>query len=107
MDYAALPGFNALLNATSAGLLVIGQTFIRRNKINAHRICMVGAFAVSCLFLVSYLTYHAHAGSVPFQGQGPIRAIYFAILISHSILAALIVPLILRTLYLAVKARFV
>lgn len=106
IPYASLPALNACLNAASALLLVIGYGFIRKQKITAHRICMGSAFAVSVLFIISYLTYHAHVGSVRFQGQGLIRTAYFSILISHSLLAALIVPLVLRTLYLALRSRF-
>lgn len=101
-----LPAFNAGLNATSAVLLVLGYLFVRRHHINAHRAAMGAAFITSTIFLISYLIYHAQVGSVRFQGQGPIRILYFAILISHTILAVVIVPMILRTLYLAVKKRF-
>ena len=67
---------------------------------------MLTAVATSAIFLVSYLVYHAQVGSVRFTGQGPVRAIYFGILITHTVLAAAIVPLVLRTLYLALKRRF-
>ena len=73
----------------------------------AHRLCMLSAFATSTLFLISYLTYHFEVGSVPFQGRGWIRAVYFAILISHTVLAAAIVPLVMLTLFRALKGRFV
>ena len=72
----------------------------------AHRLCMLSAFTTSALFLVSYLTYHYQVGSVPFQGRGWIRFVYFAILISHTILAAAIVPLVLLTLTRALRGRF-
>ena len=101
-----LPFINAILNSLSATLLAIGFVMIRQGKIHYHRFCMVSAFAVSSVFLVSYLTYHAIVGNVRYLGQGPLRVIYFSILISHTILAAAIVPLILRTLYLALKNRF-
>jgi putative membrane protein len=107
IPYSALPTINATLNAASAVLLGTGYTFIRKGKIGHHLVCMLSAFFLSCLFLVSYVTYHAHAGSVHYQGIGLIRKVYFTILISHTILAALIVPLILRTLYLALHARFI
>ncbi len=107
IPYAALPAFNATLNATCAALLLLGYFFIRTKRIQAHRFAMGTAFAVSTLFLISYLVYHAHAGSVRYQGVGGMRTLYFAILISHSILATLIVPMILRTFYLALKLRFV
>jgi len=79
-------------------LLAVGYWLIRRRSIEAHRRVMLAAFTVSCLFLVSYVIYHAQAGSRPFTGQGTIRLVYFAILITHVILAAVIVPLALLTL---------
>ena len=106
VPYSALPSVNAALNGTTALLLIIGYCCIRRRWIAAHRACMVGAFIASALFLASYLTYHAHAGSVRFQGAGWIRPLYFTILISHTILAVVIVPLALRTLYLAARGCF-
>ncbi len=101
-----LPTVNATLNTTSAVLLTIGFLMIRRRKIIAHRNCMIAAFVVSGLFLTSYLIYHYHAGSTPFEGSGWIRTIYFAVLIPHIILAALILPLALITLYLALRKQF-
>lgn len=101
-----LPALNAVLNSLSALFLAAGFVFIRQGKIAQHRACMVSAFLISAVFLVSYLTYHAKVGSVRFMGQGAIRTVYFAILITHSILAAAVVPLVLRTLYLALKSRF-
>jgi len=101
-----LPAVNAILNATSAVLLVCGYAFIRSGKVEAHRICMLGAFVVSALFLVSYSVYHAHVGSTKFAGTGWVRPLYFAILISHSALAALIVPMALVTLFRALKGDF-
>jgi len=105
-DVSALPTVNAFLNGTSAALLTIGYLFIRQKKVTAHKICMVSAFAVSSLFLISYLVYHYHTGSTPFGGQGWIRSLYFALLISHIILAALIVPLALTTIYRAWREQF-
>ncbi len=101
-----LPTVNATLNTISAVLLTIGFLMIRRRKIIAHRNCMIAAFVVSGLFLTSYLIYHYHAGSTPFEGSGWIRSIYFAVLIPHIILAATILPLALITLYLALRKRF-
>ena len=101
-----LPTLNATLNALSGVLLTVGYLMIRQRKITAHRNCMIAAFVVSTLFLISYLTYHAQAGSTPFTRQGWIRPVYYAILIPHIILAALILPLALRTLYLAWRKRF-
>jgi len=105
-DVAALPTLNALLNGTSAVLLTAGWLFIRRRRIAAHRACMLGAFAVSTLFLVSYVIYHALAGSRPFLGQGPIRWLYFPLLLSHIVLAAAMVPFVLTTLYRALGRDF-
>jgi putative membrane protein len=105
-DVAALPALNALLNGTSAVLLTAGWLFIRRRKIAAHRACMLGAFAVSTLFLVSYVVYHAVAGSRPFTGQGAIRWLYFPLLLSHVVLAAAMVPFVLTTLYRALGGDF-
>ena len=101
-----LPTVNATLNAISAVLLTIGYVLVRQRKTLAHRNCMIAAFFVSTLFLVSYLTYHYYAGSTRFTLQGWIRPVYLSILVSHIILAFLILPLALRTLYLAVRRRF-
>jgi uncharacterized membrane protein YozB (DUF420 family) len=101
-----LPTVNATLNTISAVLLSIGFLMIRRRNIVAHRNCMIAAFVVSGLFLTSYLIYHYHSGSTPFEGNGWIRSVYFAVLIPHIILAALILPLALITLYFALRKRF-
>ncbi len=103
---SALPALNAFLNGTSAILLTAGYLFIRRKKKTAHKFCMLMAFGTSSLFLVSYLIYHYQVGSVPFLGQGLIRLIYLALLISHIILAAVIVPLALTTIYRAWSENF-
>jgi uncharacterized membrane protein YozB (DUF420 family) len=101
-----LPLVNASLNGVATVLLIVGYLCIRRRRISAHRTAMVAAFATSVLFLVSYLIYHAHAGSRPFPGQGPIRVVYFLILISHIVLAATIPPLAGITLWRAYRRRF-
>lgn len=106
MALTDLPTLNALLNTVSAALLVSGYTLIRQGKVEAHRTCMLAAFATSTLFLVSYLVYHANVGSVPFTGQGPVRTLYFTILISHIVLAALVPPLALVTLTYGLRRRF-
>jgi uncharacterized membrane protein YozB (DUF420 family) len=93
-----LPTLNATLNAVAGVLLAAGYTFVRRGRIAAHRAAMLGAFATSTLFLISYVIYHANAGSRPFEGRGAIRVVYFTILITHVILAAGIVPMALVTL---------
>jgi uncharacterized membrane protein YozB (DUF420 family) len=93
-----LPTLNASLNATSGILLFAGYLFIRRREIAKHRACMLAASGVSAAFLVSYITYHAKAGSTPFEGEGWLRPLYFAILISHATLAAVTLPLAIVTL---------
>ena len=105
-DVSALPTLNALLNGAGAVLLFTGWLAIRRRRIALHRACMLGAFSVSVLFLVSYVTYHALAGSRSFPGQGWIRPVYFVILVSHIVLAAAMVPFVLTTLYRALGADF-
>ena len=106
IDYTQLPALNATLNAISAVFLTIGYIFIRRRQWQRHRACMLAALAASSLFLTSYVIYHAQVGSVPFQGRGAIRTVYFAILITHVILAATIVPLALITVSRALSRRF-
>jgi uncharacterized membrane protein YozB (DUF420 family) len=106
MTVRDLPALNAILNGAGALLLVAGWFCIRRRAIAAHRACMLAAVATSALFLASYLVYHARVGSVRFQGAGMIRGLYFAILISHTLLAAVIVPLVAVTLTRALRGRF-
>ena len=93
------------MNATSAVFLVLGYSAIRRLEIERHRFWMLSAAVTSTLFLASYLTYHANVGSVHFPGQGPVRALYFTILGTHTLLAAVVLPLALRTLYLGLRRR--
>lgn len=106
MSVSDLPALNATLNAIAAVLLVIGYVLIRRGRVTQHRRVMLAAFCTSALFLVSYLIYHANVGSRPFAGQGPIRVVYFTILITHVILAAAILPMALITLNFALRSRF-
>ena len=108
MDFsvASLPLVNALLNTSATILLISGYVAIRRGNIRVHRALMLSAFAASVLFLVSYVIYHAQVGSRPFTGRGPIRTIYFTILISHVVLAAVIPPLAGVTLWRALGGRF-
>jgi len=103
---SVLPAINALLNATSAILLTSGYLCIRARRITAHKLCMASAFVVSTLFLISYLTYHYHVGSRPFAGHGLVRPIYFTILISHTTLAVIVLPLALVTVSRALRGRF-
>ena len=106
MTLRDLPALNAFLNATSAVLITTGWTLIRRGRREAHKRVMLAAVACSTAFLVSYLTYHFQVGSVPFQGHGPIRTLYFAILLTHTVLAVVIVPLVVITLNHGLRARF-
>jgi uncharacterized membrane protein YozB (DUF420 family) len=106
IDYTLLPTVNATLNAISGIFLLVGYVLIRQRHINAHRNAMLGAFASSTLFLISYLIYHANIGSRPFPGQGPIRIAYFAILISHVILAAAILPMATSTLARGLRGKY-
>ena len=101
-----LPTLNAALNSLSAVFLFAGYRFIRAKNRDAHRACMLAAFFCSTVFLISYLVYHFQVGSVGFKGQGWIRPVYFTILISHTILAAAVVPLALITLFRALRERF-
>jgi len=101
-----LPALNATLNGTSGLLLVLGYLFIRRKQTNSHKVCMLGAFSASVLFLISYVIYHWYTGSKSFPGQGWVRPVYFSILISHVVLAAAIVPMALITLGRAWKEDF-
>ncbi len=101
-----LATLNAVLNSIAAVLLIAGWIAIRSGKTKAHRAAMVSAFAVSAVFLVSYLTYHALEGSRPFQGEGLVRPVYFTILITHVFLAAAVPILALRMFFLAWKARW-
>lgn len=106
ISVAQLPTLNAALNSLSAVFLFAGYCFIRANNRGAHRPCMLAAFACSTLFLISYLVYHFQVGSVGFKGQGWIRPVYFTILITHTILAAAVVPLALITLIRALREKF-
>ena len=96
---SALATLNACLNATAGVALVVGFIAIRRRSVRVHRACMLVAFALSSLFLVTYLLHHVQVGSVPFTGEGAVRTIYYAILIPHVLFAAFIVPLALFTIY--------
>ena len=105
-DYSIFPAINAILNGTSAILLLAGRALIARKRISAHRSVMLAALVTSSLFLISYLYYHAHVGSVHFRGTGWSRPVYFTILGTHTILAAVIVPMVLVTLSRALRQRF-
>jgi uncharacterized membrane protein YozB (DUF420 family) len=103
---SSLPLVNAILNGIATVFLIAGYILIRRRQIAAHRVAMSAAFVTSVLFLISYLIYHYHVGSRPFPGRGPIRIVYFTILISHIVLAATIPPLAGLTLWRALRGQF-
>ncbi|MBI4354093.1 MAG: DUF420 domain-containing protein [Candidatus Omnitrophica bacterium] len=107
MSSAIVPALNACLNATSAVLLTVGYVCIRAKRTLAHILCMVGACVVSLVFLVSYVNYHRQVGMTRFTAEGWIRPVYFTVLISHTILAVVIVPLVVRTVMLAMARRWV
>ena len=107
-DYISyLPHLNAFLNTTSALFLIAGYRFIRAGFIRPHRNCQIAALVTSTCFLLSYLTYHYYHGDTRFLGQGIVRPFYFAILITHVILAIVIVPLVLITVYRAARGDFI
>lgn len=105
-QYAIYPVLDASLNGTSALLLIAGHRMIKQGRMAVHRALMLTALLTSSLFLASYLYYHAHVGSVRFQGQGWSRPVYFTILISHTVLAIAVVPLVIITLSRALRERF-
>lgn len=106
MTFENLPAVNALLNTTSAGCLVAGYILIRRGRRTAHRNCMLGALLASALFLTSYVTYHYSAGRTVFTDPAWFRPIYLAILLTHTVLAVAIVPLVLLTVFRAFRGQF-
>ena len=106
MSMSELPALNASLNGAATVFLLAGYFFITRRQIPAHRASMLAAVAASALFLLSYVIYHAFAGSKPFPGTGPVRVAYFVILITHIVLAAAIVPMVLMTLSRALRKSF-
>src|SRR5215469_18255777 len=103
---ADFPALDAILNGLTALLLLVGYFFIRRRQVSAHKTCMIAAFATSSLFLICYLWYHAHHGVTRFTRHGALRGLYLTLLASHTILAAVIVPLVLITLYRALRGMF-
>ena len=105
-QYAFLPALNASLNGTSAVLLLTGRVLIAKGRIAAHRACMIGAVLASLLFLGCYLYFHSKVGNIRFLGEGWSRPVYFSILISHTILAAVIVPLAVITVSRGLRARY-
>ncbi len=106
ISLADLPALNAMLNGLSFIFLMVGFYFIKNNKITAHKTCMLTALSVSVLFLISYLTYHFNVGSVRYTKQGWVRPVYFTILITHTVLAITLVPMIAVTLIQVLKDKF-
>lgn len=106
MDIHTLPAVNATLNGTSAVLLITGYVLIRRRAVQAHRRVMMTAFGISSLFLVCYLFYHSQVGSVHYPHTGPIRTVYYAILLTHTLLAATVPVLAILTLRRALQGDF-
>ena len=106
MQISDLPAVNATLNATAAIFLTAGYVMIRRGRRDLHKRCMLAALTSSALFLVSYVVYHANTGSRPFPGQGVIRVAYFAILVTHVVLAAVILPLAITTAARGLSAQY-
>ena len=106
MNVSDLPAVNATLNGLSTVFLTLGFIFIKQGKRVAHQRCMVSALVTSALFLACYLFYHYHAGSTPFEGQGWIRPVYFVILISHILLAVVILPFIFMAFFRAFRGEF-
>ena len=105
MEITNLPALNALLNFTSGILVTLGVYFVYKQKITAHKLCMIAAVVVSSIFLTSYLIYHYQAGSVRFEREGWLRGLYLSILLTHTVLAVAVVPLVLRTVYLALRGQ--
>jgi uncharacterized membrane protein YozB (DUF420 family) len=106
MEITDLPALNATLNGIAAVMLAFGYIMIRKGQVVAHRRAMLGALATSALFLISYVLYHLSVGSVPYAGQGVIRFLYFAILVTHVALAATVLPLALITATRGLRADF-
>ncbi|MET0214071.1 MAG: DUF420 domain-containing protein [Vicinamibacterales bacterium] len=106
MEITDLPALNAILNATAAVFLSVGYMQIRRGRIEVHKRFMLAALTTSALFLISYVVYHANTGSRPFPGGGVVRLVYFTILITHVVLAAVILPLALITASRGLRAQY-
>jgi putative membrane protein len=106
LEISDLPALNASLNGVSGVLLVSGYILIKRGRADLHKRCMLGALASSTVFLTSYVVYHAQTGSRPFPGQGAIRTVYFAILVTHVLLAGAILPLALTTATRGLRGQY-
>lgn len=106
LDVTFLPTLNAMLNATATVLLLAGYRAIRRRDVETHRAFMISALVTSALFLASYLVYHYNAGSRPYTGTGPLRAVYFFVLLTHVVLAVVNLPMVVATLVRALRGQF-
>lgn len=100
-----LPFYNAIINSLTAILLVSGFYCIKTGKVSLHKICMIGAFILGSMFLIFYVIYHSNAESTKFGGEGLIRNIYFFLLISHILLAFVVVPLVLFAIYFGITQK--
>lgn len=106
-DLRLLPALNASFNFTTAVLLIVGRYLIKtRKQIRLHRNVMIAAFSFSCLFLISYLTYHTLTEPTKYGGEGAMKAVYFFVLATHIVLAAIIVPLVLFTMVRGLQERY-
>ena len=101
-----LPLFHAILNGSTAVLLLIGLILIKQNKVNAHKLIQISAFVLSSIFLISYVIYHSNVESTTYGGEGAIRYLYYFILLTHIVLAAAVLPLILFTLLRGLQSKY-
>ena len=101
----SLPFYNAIINTLTALLLILGYYFIQNSNIKYHRASMMGAFLLGCVFLILYVIYHSNAPSTKFGGEGTIRYVYFFFLLSHVLLAFIVVPLVLSAIYFAISDK--
>ncbi len=98
----SLPMYNAVINSLTAILLILGVCFVKRKKVENHKLCMISAFILGCIFLLGYVIYHSNAPATKFGGEGLVRYVYFFLLISHILLAFIVVPLVLSAIYFGV-----
>ncbi|MCL4150826.1 UNVERIFIED_CONTAM: hypothetical protein GTU68_004168 [Idotea baltica] len=101
----SLPMYNAVVNSLTAVLLILGVVFVKNGKVEKHKLCMIGAFILGCIFLVGYIIYHSNAPTTKFGGEGVVRYVYFFLLISHILLAFIVVPLVLSAIYFGVTQK--
>ena len=106
VDVSGLPAFHAILNASTGVLLLVGYALVRSGRIGAHRLAMTSAFALSCVFLISYLVYHSQAPDSAYGGSGWVRSVYFFVLVSHIVLAPVVLPLALYSVVRALGGEF-